>query len=422
VAAISHNSRRLPRVTALTARRLLMHRQGLLDDPAQKATSARLQALIERMGFVQVDTINVLERAHHLTLGSRMDGYRPAMLAHLLESRRSLFEHWTHDASIIPVRWRAHWRPRFERYRQRDPAHAWWKARMGPEPQRVFDDVLRRIESEGPLMSRDFERRAVDRTGVKDAWWQWKPHKAALEYLWRSGDLAIARRVNFQKVYDLAHRVLGPAPAAPREDEHADWACRSAMERLAIATPREIAAFWHAIDLPAARAWCEAALNRGEIVPVEVETADGSGPRQALAIADWPRAVTRAPDPPPRLRLLSPFDPVLRDRARARRLFNFDYTLEVFVPEAKRRYGYYAMPVLEGDQLIGRADLKFHRDRGVLEALGAWWERGVRLTPERRRAWMDALERLAAAIGAKDVKASQARAARSAPRRRRASS
>ncbi len=390
----------LPRLPAATARRLLLGAQGLLDEPRRKATPEALYDLIARMGFVQIDSINVVARAQHLTLASRLQSYRPALLERLLERERSLFEHWTHDASAIPTVWYPQWQPRFELYRQKVLAHPWWKERVGPDPQAVFDHVRERIVREGPLMTRDFEDERP--AGTDKTWWGWKPHKAALEYLWRTGELAIARRVNFHKVYDLAERVLPAAHAAPAPTgaEHVDWACRTALERLGVASAYELAAFWRSVSLEAARAWGEQAAARGEIAAVEVEAEDGSGPRKAWAVADWRERAAALPAAPPRVRLLSPFDPILRDRKRTLRLFNFDYHFEAFVPSPKRQHGYYVLPILEGERLIGRLDPKLHRERGLLEIKGLWWEPGVRESKGRRAALESAVERLARLTGA----------------------
>jgi uncharacterized protein len=390
----------LPLLPAATARRLLLGAQGLLDDPRRKATPDVLYDLIERMGFVQIDSINIVERAHHLTLASRLQSYRPALLTRLLERERRLFEHWTHDASAIPTAWYAQWKPRFERYRQKVLGHPWWLERVGPDPYKVFDHVRERIVREGPLMAKDFEDERPE--GTDKTWWGWKPQKAALEYLWRTGELAIARRVNFHKVYDLAERVLPEAHASPSPDpeEHLEWACRLALERLGIASADELAGFWHAIPLEEARAWGERAAARGEVTSVEVETLDGSRPRKSWAVPDWQERAAALPSAPPRLRLLSPFDPILRDRKRTLRLFNFDYRFEAFVPEPQRRHGYYVLPILEGERLVGRLDPKLHRERGLLEIRALWWEPGVRESKGRQAALEAAVERLARLTGA----------------------
>ncbi len=393
---------KLPVVTAKAARLLLMDAQGLLEDPSRPATPAVLQNLIERMGFIQLDSINVVERAQHLTLASRLDNYRHEHFSQLLEQERSLFEHWTHDASAIPTRWFAHWKPRFASERERILKKPWWMERMGEKPDSIIKYVRERIISEGPLRSKDFEHK---RQGASSAWWGWKPQKAALEFLWSTGELMVTRREKFQKVYDLTERVLPghSEMTTPTEREHVDWVCRTALERLVIATPKEIAEFWNATGIAQAKAWCEEAVRSGLIAPVLVESFDGSKSRPAFAIVDWERRLKKLPEPPARMRLLSPFDPVLRDRARALRLFDFDYRFEAFVPEPKRQYGYYVLPILEGDQLVGRLNPKFERRNGLLNILQVYWESGVRVTRQRHKGLERAVERIAEFIGARDT-------------------
>jgi uncharacterized protein YcaQ len=393
----------VPRVSAAQARLLLMGAQGLLADPGRAATPAAVFELVRRMGFVQLDSISYVERAHHLTLSSRLHAYRREHFARLLERDRSLFEHWTHDASAVPTEWFPHWKPRFARAAARMRASGWWQERMGADADRIIDSVRARILTEGALRSQDFEHER----GQSSAWWGWKPQKAALEYLWHTGELMVVRREKFQKVYDLTGRVF-PEPhsaSAPTEDEHTEWACSNALERLVVATPKELAEFWAAIDPARAKSWCEAAVREGRIVPVLVEPfdAEASKPRPAYALPDWERRLKRLPEPPRITRLLSPFDPVLRDRARAGRLFGFDYRFEAFVPEPQRRFGYYVLPVLEGDRLVGRIDPKLHRDEGVLKIRRVYWEPGVRATRERLKGLKEAAERLAHFVGAEKV-------------------
>ena len=392
----------LPVVTTVAARRLLMDAQGLLADPGRRATPATLRKLVEQMGFVQLDSINVVERAQHLTLASRLDAYRPEHLSRLLEKERSLFEHWTHDASAIPTRWFAYWKPRFARERERIWKKSWWRERMGEEPDRVIDQVRERITREGPLRSLDFEHKHQN---ASPAWWGWKPQKAALEYLWSTGELMVARREKFQKVYDLTERVLPEHSRKPQptEREHVEWACHTALRRLVVATPKEIAEFWHAIGIAQAKAWCAEAAQDGRIMPVLVESSDDAKGRVSFAMCDWESRLSSLPEPPATTRLLSPFDPVLRDRVRALRLFNFDYRFEAFVPAPHRRYGYYVLPILEGDRLVGRLDPKFNRSDGLLDIRQIYWEPGIRVTSSRRRGLEKAVGQLARLIGAHGV-------------------
>ena len=212
--------------------------------------------------------------------------------------------------------------------------------------------------------------------------------------------MAIARRVHFQKVYDLTERVLPNAARLPAPDhaEHVEWACRTALERLGVATVGEIAAFWDFVDLATAKRWCAESAARGTILPVHVESATGARPQPAFAPLDWERRLRRAPDPPARLRVLAPFDPVIRDRRRTLRLFGFDFRFEAFVPAAKRRHGYYVLPLLERDRLVGWLDPEPRRDGGPVRARRVWWESGVRATQARRRALREALDRLSVCI------------------------
>jgi hypothetical protein len=273
---------------------------------------------------------------------------------------------------------------------------------MGPNPERIIRLVKRRLARDGPLMNRDFDVADGEQRG---SWWGWTPHKTALEYLWHTGTVAIAGRENFHKIYDLAERVY-PEPRRvrmPGKRQHRDWACRSAIERLGIATPGEIAAYWKAIAPADATAWCSEATRTGQIVPVTVEDADGGRARPAFALADFEERLAALPAPPQGLRVLGPFDPVVRDRARLARRFGFSYRFEAFVPAPKRVWGYYVLPLLEGDRFVGRIDPKLHRDAERLEVRALHWEPGVRDTRARRARLEDALSVIARRVGARSI-------------------
>ena len=234
---------------------------------------------------------------------------------------------------------------------------------------------------------------AASRRRDASGWWDWHPSKRALEYLWRAGALAIDRREGFQKVFDLADRVIPAAfrTAVPDEGETLDWACGGALDRLGFASAREIAAFWDMASLDEARAWC-AARDAGELVEVEVEGARPGEARRLFARPDIGEQAERAPEPPAAVRVLSPFDPLLRDRKRAEWLFGFRYRIEIYVPEHKREYGYYVFPLLEGDRLIGRIDMRRREGRLCVRAL--WPERGVRLGKGRMERIRRELDRI----------------------------
>ena len=379
----------LPLLPNATARRIFLHRHALGDAPIGPAKGADLAALITRIGFVQVDSITTVERAHHMILFARRQSYRPEHLKPLLETNRALFEHWTHDASILPVALFPHWQHRFARdtHRLRDNWKSWF--RDGYEAK--FDEILTRIATHGPVTSTDV---GVGEARGKGGWWDWHPSKTALEWLWRTGQLSITRRDGFQKVYDLTERVIPDAHrrATPDIRETTNWACTSALDQLGFATATELAAHWNAVPIADARAWCQGERAAGRLIEIAVQNADGTL-RPAFARPD---ILSEAPpEPPTRVRILSPFDPALRDRARAERLFGFHYRIEVFVPEPKRIYGYYVFPILEGARIIGRIDMKSHRDQGVLKVRAVWPEHGTKLTPSRRARLDAELHRMA---------------------------
>lgn len=376
------------------ARRLLMQAQGLCDPTDRPATTARVRTTIEQMGFVQVDSINMVHRAHHLILHTRFDRYETKTLKRLLERDRAMFEHWTHDASIIPSAFFGQWKAKFDNWN----GSRWFYSKMGDDPEAVLDHVRERIEEEGPLFARDFE---FDRNGESGSWWGWKPQKAALEHLWHGGELLVDGRHNFQKRYDLSPRVLPDHHdlGTPDRAAHVDWACSEALARLGHATAAELGQFWNLVSLAEARAWTKDALADERIVPVTVPRHGEGKPVAAFAFPDWKKRARRRATPPAHLRILCPFDPVIRDRKRLERLFGFDYRFEAFVPAPKRQYGYYVLPLLKGDRFVGRINPKTDRQAGELRVDGVWWERGVKADAALKRELDDAVGRLATFCG-----------------------
>lgn len=379
------------------ARLLFLDGHGLADSPSGAATGPDLLDVIQRLGFVQVDSINTVARAHHMILSSRRQRYRCENLTPLLERDRQVFEHWTHDASVIPTAFFPHWRLRFRRDAER--LRKQWKAWRRDGFEEKFDTVLAQIAKHGPCCSADVGHGETRGSG---GWWDWHPSKTALEYLWRTGQISVTRREGFRKFYDLTENVIpaGPLTTQIPESETIDWACRSALERLGFATAGEIAAFWDLVTPAQARGWCMAHLGAGVIQEIDVGSADGSPPRRCFALPQTMAGLDRIAPPPARVRILSPFDPVLRDRKRALRLFGFDYRIEVFVPEARRKYGYYVFPVIEGATLIGRIDMKCHRDSSTLAVRAFWPEKGIAMGAGRQNRILAELQRTARLAGA----------------------
>ncbi|WP_180901137.1 winged helix-turn-helix domain-containing protein [Martelella soudanensis] len=379
------------------ARRIFLARQGLSANPGRATGKQDILKLIEQLGFVQVDSIRTVERAHDMILFSRNQTFRREHLGVLLERDRALFEHWTHDASFIPVKFYPYWKHRFRREEER--LRERWRKWQGEGFATAFEETYEEVRERGPIFARELKQD----DHVSGGWWNWHPAKTALEYHWRTGHFAICHRVNFQKAYDLAERVIPDQYRLGEVDHDAfvDWACRAALSRLGFATSGELAAFFALVTPQEARDWVEA--NADRLTDVLVETVDGGRPRAAVALADEMPSIFDVPEPPSRVRVLSPFDPLLRDRARAERLFGFSYRIEIFVPEAKRQYGYYVFPLIEGDRLIGRIDMKADRKRSSLDVRRLWLEPGVRASSGRFEKLDAELSRLARFTGVDSV-------------------
>lgn len=379
------------------ARRLFLDRHLLLRPGGGTGQGGDLDTVLHDLGFVQVDSVNTLARAHDLILWSRRGRYRPKALEQLVARRRTAFEHWTHDAAVVPMQFYPMWRLKFARDEARMRARWPQWQRDGWEDE--LDAIRRHIADHGPVCSLDV---GGDEKKSSSGWWDWHPSKTALEFLWRSGQLAISHRQGFRKFYDLTERVIPTDHLNSHRDDReiVDWAMTEALARLGFGTSGELAAFFEIVTREEARIWCAEALAAGRIVEAEIGVVDGTRRRSFTTEAALETASV-LPEPSTRLRLLSPFDPALRDRARAERLFGFHYRIEIFVPEARRQYGYYVFPVMQGDRLIGRIDAKRTSNRLVVRAF--WPEAGVRMGKARRLGLEAELNRLRPLAGVDTV-------------------
>ncbi|MEM7301714.1 MAG: crosslink repair DNA glycosylase YcaQ family protein [Pseudomonadota bacterium] len=360
------------------ARQLILHLQGLFEPPHLHQSREALHAQICNLGYVQVDSIQWVERAHHMILYARNQTYRPKQLKVLLEKDCLLFENWTHDASIIPSAYFRYWRHKFSR--DAPVLKTKFVIWQGDGFLGQCDALVERIAKGGPLRSREIEKPS----GAKLEMWQWHEGKAALEYLWRTGQLGISGRDGFQKIYDLTHNCLNAScyEAGVSHDEFIDWACSSAIERLGFGSAGDISRFWNLVSIDEVKAWLEgpgAALTTS----VLVEPRNGEKPREQVARVDIEDALSVIADPPQRVRALSPFDPVIRNRNRLEWLFGFDYRIEIYVPEVKRKWGYYVFPLLEKDRIIGRIDMRADRKADRLSVKKLWLEPGVKPAAHR---------------------------------------
>ena len=376
-------------LTNSDARRLFLFLHGLSGSLNNVEDKAALPGVIKQIGFVQIDSIKIVERAHHHILFSRSNFYDHTWLDYHLEEKRTLFENWTHDASIIPIEFFPYWGHRFSRAHDKLVGSRWWNKRMGDNPGKLCQRVLDYVEKNGATKSRDLRHGNKDssskRLEDKTSWWGWNPSKATLVFLWRTGRLAVAKREGFQKSYDLTERVV---PDIYRniehsEEEYINWNCMTAIENIGFGSHAEIANYWEGISPQEAKNWCNKSLNN-YIMTTQVETVDGE------TVLSWAHPdifawVDKLPDPPNIVRFLSPFDPLIRDRKRVRRLFGFDFKIEIYIPELKRVYGYYVYPILEKDKFIGRIEMKVDRRSSSLIVHGFWLEIGFKLTKQRKK-------------------------------------
>lgn len=372
------------------ARRLWLWANGLAPTPTGNLD---VMGMIRHLGFVQIDTIRNVTRAHHHILWTRNQNYREKMLWPLLGRDRLIFEHFTHDASLIPMEYFPYWQRQFKRLGQKAANAAWFQSGLAQEE---IKNIRSRIESEGALSTHAFDTKIE---GEREMWAR-PPHKKALDQMWYSGELATCFRSSFVKYYNLGERVFpSHLPRDIEDQDQIEWLCKQSIKRLLFATPGDIKRFWDAVGSDEARAWCDA---QPDLVPVEVEGAKKQVVL-AWALPEIEEFLNSAPAPTIRLRVLNPFDPAIRDRMRLERLFGFEYRNEMFVPASKRKWGYYVYPLLEGDRFVGRIELKADRAAGWLKVTGFWPEPRVKWTANRFEKLDKELLRFARLAGIRDV-------------------
>ncbi len=361
----------MQRLSLPEAVRIVLAAQGLARATRPGGSRTTIARTIERLGLLQMDSVNVLVRAHYLPLFSRLGPYDPGLLDEAAWTaaasggrKRTLFEYWGHEASLLPLalqpllRWRM---ARAER------GEAMWGgvAALARDQPGFIRTILGEVAARGPVAASDLDR--ANRRG--SAWWGWTETKIALEYLFWSGRVTTASRRGFERVYDLTERVLPRAILeSPTPDEAAAQRrlIRIAARALGVATESDLRDYFR-LTLADTRARVAELVESGELLPVVVE-----GWRQTAYLAPdaaRPRRVDGAA-------LLSPFDPLVWERDRTERLFGFRYRLEIYTPAHKRQHGYYVLPFLLGDRLAARIDLKADRKAGTLRAAATYLEKG----------------------------------------------
>jgi uncharacterized protein YcaQ len=349
-----------------TIRALALDAQRLLAANPGKGKKGAL-AVIDHLGYVQIDTLAVIARAHHHILQTRLPDYNESYLNGLMEKDRSVFEYWSHAASYLPMK-----DYRFSLPRKKLFAEG--KSHWFAQDKKTMKHVLDRIRAEGPLQSKDFEYK---RSGPGN-WYEWKPAKKALEQLFMDGTLMVAKRQGFQKVYDLAENVL-PSDVdtrMPTEGEYAEYLIRKSIEANGVVEEKEIAYLRRGLKESVNKV-LKKLLKSGEYTEV---LAEGCGSSLFIAGSAHLKAGDKIKTGN-EIHFLSPFDNLVIQRKRLQRFFNFDYQIECYVPEPKRRFGYFCLPVLYGDEFIGRFDPKADRASKTFHIRSMHFEKGFK--PDR---------------------------------------
>jgi uncharacterized protein YcaQ len=381
------------------ARRIALTAQGLAA-PARRAAAgpAALRAALDRLGAIQIDSINVVARSHELVLAARAGPHDPAAFERLVYRRRAGFEYWGHAASFLPIGYYRLFLPRMRRLAV--VTRGWW-ADVRRRNAALYGPVLDRIRAEGPLPASAYREPSGPRRGT---WWDWAPAKHVLEDLFDQGTVLVHDRVNFERRYDLAERVL-PAGVDTSEPEPAEAALALtvlAARALGVGTAADLADYFRLPREDARQALAEAVASG---LLQEVRVAGWAKPAYLVPGTPVPRQVAHPPV------LLSPFDSLVWSRDRTERLFGFRYVLEVYVPAARRVYGYYTMPVLHEGELVARVDPKHDRQSGRLLLRALHLEDG-HPPAAAVAATASAATRLAAHLGAERVEAADAMPAR----------
>jgi uncharacterized protein YcaQ len=336
---------------AAKLRRIALNQQGLLKaEFFGRGKRATLRA-IEQLGYVQIDTISVVERAHHHVLWSRVPNYRPKFLDQLVK-QRLVFEYWFHAAAWLPMR---DYRFALPRMAKMNGERNWFEL----SDRKLTDSILQRIQIEGPLRARDF----ADTRQVNNGWWDWKPAKQALEQLFMRGELMVSGRQGFQKVYDLPERVLPDwvDSSMPSMEDYANHLIDTTLRAHGFASLVSMTYLRKGKQLrDAVKQQLQQRLETNLLTTVDL------GNNNTVYI-DPELLETRAPRSSARVRILSPFDNAVIQRQRGREIFAFDYQIECYVPAPLRQFGYFCLPVLYRDRLVGRIDCKAHRKDSSLE-------------------------------------------------------
>ncbi|MBA3971009.1 MAG: winged helix-turn-helix domain-containing protein [Bacteroidetes bacterium] len=350
-------------LTLEQARLLSLQNQGLIAPQFGKGKAGTLRA-INHLSYIQIDTLSVAARAHHHTLWSRVGNYEERYLNELLEKDRSIFEYWSHAASYLPMSDYRYSLPRKRSYEE-------GKSHWFDQDKKMNKFVLDRIKAEGPLQSKDFE----SISNGPGNWYEWKPAKKALEQLFMEGKLMVKRRQGFQKVYDLTERVVAANvdTSLPTEKQYAEYLIGRAVQANGVVEEKEISYLRKGLKTTVNTA-LKKMLKDGTFIEVGIE----GDPGNMYVTTDKQMKALQDLKTEKQIHILSPFDNMIIQRKRIKRFFDFDYVIECYLPEAKRKFGYFCLPILYDDRFVARFDPKADRASKVFYIKSMHFEKGFK--------------------------------------------
>jgi uncharacterized protein YcaQ len=350
---------------------------------------------IKDLGFVQIDSIQNVTRAHHHILWSRNKKYKEHMLDDLLSKKGSIFEHFTHDASILPVEFYPMWKIQFKHIKEKIDKSKYYKDILD---KNGVQDIINKIKNEGPLHTKDFDNEII----AEKQMWSRSTHKTTLDYLWYCGILSTSHRQSFRKYYDLSeniipHNILNKTIT---EHEQINWLCTQALDRMSVASIKEIKNFWGVLSTQEVNDWVK--NNKENLTEILWENNEGKQIK-SFASLDIEDRVNNLKKQNSNIQIINPFDPAIRDRIRLKSIFDFDYKIEIFVPKEKRVWGYYVYPILLGNKFIGRIELQANRKTKQLNILNFWKEKGTLWNDTKEKKLQIELSSFASLIGIENI-------------------
>ena len=351
--------------------------------------------IIKDLAFVQIDSIQNVSRAHHHIIWSRNKKYKEHMLDDLLLEKGKVFEHFTHDASVLDINIYPFWKDSFKRSKEKLDKSKYYKDILDKND---IKDIINKIKKEGAVHSTDFNNKEK----LEKKIWTRSKYKTTLDYMWYCGILTTAYRKKFRKYYELSENIIPENifNTNIEYDDQINFLCTEALHRLSIASSKEIKNFWGTLSIKEVNLWIE--NNKESLTEIQWENNEGEYVK-SFANRDIKHRLKDLKESNSKMQIINPFDPAIRDRIRLKKIFDFDYKIEIFVPKEKRVWGYYIYPILQGTKFIARIELKANRKTNQLNVLNFWIEDSLTWNEEQQNKLNTELSSLATLVGIENV-------------------